>query len=174
MKLFVGILGVFCALAMPVYAIEYVDSGGEKTFTITDYIADYVDVPEGATDWQVFGTTKEIQIETTTDDGFDLMYYKPEFSEDLKALDGQEVTVKGYMFPLEGTESQNLFLFGPFPLTCPYQYHVGPSLVIEVHADGNPVKFSYDAVVITGVLELVPDDPEYSVFYRLRKARQVE
>ena len=36
------------------------------------------------------------------------------------------------------------------------------------------MKFSYDAVVITGVLELVPDDPEYSVFYRLRKARQVE
>ena len=61
MKLFVGILGVFCALAMPVYAIEYVDSGGEKTFTITDYIADYVDVPEGATDWQVLARQKKFK-----------------------------------------------------------------------------------------------------------------
>jgi hypothetical protein len=79
-----------------------------------------------------------------------------------------------YMFPLNETEEQKLFLFGPFPLSCPFQYHVGPALVLEVHADKNPVTFDYEAITITGTLELVPDDPEYSVFYRLNNAKQVK
>lgn len=143
----------------------------EKTRTIEDYIADYVDVPEGGINWRLFGKTKEIQIETKTDDGFDLVYIKPDFPEDVKELDGQTVKVRGYMFPLGEAEAQTQFLFGPFPLSCPYQYHVGPALVIEVYADKKPVKFSYDPVTVTGRLELVYDDPEYSVFYRLRDAK---
>lgn len=78
------------------------------------------------------------------------------------------------MFPLDETENQKLFLFGPFPLSCPFHYHVTPSLVLEVHADKHSVKFSYDPVVMTGTLELVPDDPEYSTFYRLKDAKQVK
>jgi len=77
------------------------------------------------------------------------------------------------MFPLDVTEDQRLFLFGPFPMSCPYQYHVGPALVLEVHAQDHPVAFSYDPVQLTGTLELVPEDKEYSVFYRLKDARKV-
>lgn len=154
------------------YSIE--DIRGEQTKTIEDYIEDFVDVPEGGINWKVFGTTQEIHIETKDADGFDLAYTKPEFAPEVKALDGQQIKIKGYMFPLDETEEQKLFLFGPFPLSCPFQYHVGPALVLEVHADKNPVTFDYEAITITGTLELVPDDPEYSVFYRLNNAKQVK
>lgn len=151
---------------------------GEKTMTVQDYIRnsidDYIDVPKGALDWKLFGLTKEILIDTKTDDGYDLRYSQPDFPPDLKALDGQEIKIKGYMFPLEGNEKQKLFLFGPFPLTCPFQYHVGPPLVLEVHADKHPVKFNYEPITLTGRLELVADDPDYNVFYRLNEAKQTK
>ena len=165
---------VFFIVVSPFYALAFEESSGEATMTITDYIQDYVDVPEGAVDWKVFGTTTETEAHARTEDGYDNQYSKPNFQPEVKALDGKEIIVKGYMFPLDGTEEQKLFLFGPFPLTCPFQYHVGPPLVIEVHADNHPVKFDYEPVVITGTLEVVPDDPEYSVFYRLKDARQVK
>lgn len=150
------------------------DENFEKTYTITDYIDDYVDVPEGGTRWEIFGTTKEIQIETKTEDGYDAFYMKPEFQPDVTAMNGKQIKIRGYMFPLDGEEAQKTFLFGPFPLSCPFQYHVGPALVIEVNADQHPVLFNYDPITIEGTLELVPEDPEYSVFYRLKNSRQVK
>ena len=173
-KTLIQALVAFLLLTAPAYALSEEQNSDGTTRTLMDYIEDYVDLPEGATDWKILGTTKEINIETKTEDGYDLIYQKPDFSPEVKALEGQEITVKGYMFPLDETEEQKLFLFGPFPVSCPFHYHVGPSLVLEVHADSHPVAFDYEPVVITGTLELVPDDPEYSVFYRLNNAKQVK
>lgn len=168
---------VFCLIISfhpPAYALTMEPGADAPTRTLADYIKDYVDIPPGATDWKVFGKTKEINIEGKTKDGYDFQYYKPGFPADVKALDGKQVTVKGFMFPLDETEKQKIFLFGPFPVNCPFQYHVGPALVLEVHADASPVKFSYDAIVLTGTLRLVPEDRENSTFYRLMDAKQIK
>lgn len=146
----------------------------ENSKSIRDYIEEFVDVPEGAIDWKIFGTTKEVEVQAETEEGEEYYYSKPDFQTEVKALDGKQVKVKGYMFPLSEAEDQKLFLLGPFPLSCPFQYHVGPMLVIEVYAESDPIKFDYDPITITGKLELVPDDPENNVFYRLKEARQVE
>lgn len=156
------------------WALTYEPGADAPTRNIEDYIKTYVDVPEDAVSWTIFGKTKEIDIKTKTPDGLDNEYSKPAFPPEVKALDGKEIKIKGFMFPLDATEGQKQFLFGPFPVNCPFQYHVGPSLVLEVHADGNPVKFSYDPIVLSGKLELVPDDPEYGTFYRLKNARQLK
>lgn len=153
-------------------ALSFEEGSDAPTRTIEDYIKDYIDLPEGAVDWMLFSQTKEINIETKGEDGYDLQYFKPDFPQGLKDLDGKQVTVKGYMFPLDESDDQKRFLFGPFPINCPFQYHVGPSLVIEVLADQNPVAFSYDPVVVTGRLELVPKDDENSIFYRLHVAKK--
>ena len=174
-KLLPAVLFFLCLLPplQPARALTTVQNADGTDKTIMDYIKDYVDIPAGATDWKVFGATKETEAHSKTPDGYDNLYSKPEFQPALKALDGKTVTVKGFMFPLDGTDLQKHFLFGPFPATCPFQYHVGPPLVIEVDAGTHPVKFSYDPVVITGTLELIPDDPDYSTFYKLHDARQV-
>jgi len=149
-------------------------SADSPTRSLLDYIKDYVDVPAGATDWKIFGSTKETSVEGKSKDGFDFQYYKPGFTPAVKKLAGQEITVKGFMFPLNETEKQKLFLFGPFPVSCPFHYHVSPALVLEVHADKAPIKFSYDPVTIRGRLELVEKDPENSTFYRLVDAQEIK
>jgi hypothetical protein len=154
------------------HAFTMNDVRSEPTQTIEDYIKDFVDIPDGGIDWRTFGTTKSVTVTMTTEEGYENQYSQPEFQPEVLELDGKEIRIKGYMFPLEQTEKQKLFLFGPFPLSCPFQYHVGPSLIIEVHADNQPISFDYEPITIVGTLELVANDPEYSVFYRLKGAKQ--
>ena len=132
-------------------------------------IPDFVKTPEGGTSWNVFGETKQNPYAYTDKDGMEWSGVHPEFSERLKKLDGKEILIQGYMFPLGQEEKQSLFLLGPFPVSCPFHYHVTPDLIIEAHAK-TPIDFSYDAINIKGKLELVPKDDENNVFYRLRDA----
>lgn len=157
--------------AAPAHAMELEEGSDAPTRTIQDYIKDYVDIPKGAMDWKTFGKTEMINIESNDKDGLELQYYKPGFSDDLKKLDGKTVKIKGFMFPLDESDEQGQFLFGPFPLNCPFQYHVQPNLVIEVDAKANPIPFSYDPITLSGILKLVPSDPENSTFYRLLGAK---
>jgi hypothetical protein len=155
-------------LASPALAIEeqvYSQETFTKTFILSN-IPDYVKTPEGGIGWDLFGTTKEIAYDEKDGEGMDIMGVKPEFAAALKKLAGQRITMQGYMFPLEQSDRQRRFLFGPFPMTCPFHYHVGPSLVIEADAR-DPIDFTYDPITITGRLELVPLDIENNIFYYL-------
>ena len=175
MKHIFAIFSAFILLAPPAYALQYEEGQDAPTRTLEDFIADYVDIPAGGLDWKVLGKTKVITIETKDADGMDLVYQKPEFTEAVKKLDRQTIRIKGYMFPLDGAEEQNQFLFGPFPLNCPFQYHVTPSLVLEVSLPkGKSIAFSYDPLTIEGTLELVPEDKDFSTFYRLRDAKIIK
>ena len=148
----------------------------EETYTLDDLtsnIQNFVNTPEGGIDWQVFGETQQIPYLYTDSEGLDWEGFRPKFTDDLKKLDGTEILVQGYMFPLGQEQKQEMFLLGPFPLGCPFHYHVTPNLIIEVYASP-PIEFSYDAVNIKGTLELVPKDDEYNVFYRMKDAEIVK
>ncbi len=152
--------------------VKYENEPDQKTYTLQDLldnISRFVETPKEGMSWQVFGATEQIPYEFQDEDGFDWSGFRPGFSDELKKLDGTEVYLQGYMFPLTHGEKQEMFLFGPFPITCPYHYHVTPNLIIEVQAK-NAVSFSYNPVNIKGILELVPNDYEYNVFYRLKDA----
>lgn len=144
------------------------------SMTLKDLAKNYVDVPKGATDWKLLGSTAEKNIQGKDKDGYEYQYYKPVFTPEVKALAGREITVKGFMFPLDSSDKQKEFLLGPFPVGCPFHYHVAPALILEVHAGKKPAKFSYDPITVKGVLELVGDDPDSGVFYRLKNAEVVK
>jgi hypothetical protein len=157
-----------------VFTTETVNS--EQTYTLDDLLSnikDFVDTPEGGVDWKVFGETKQQEYSYKDAEGMEWSGVRPEFSENLKKLDGTEILIQGYMFPLGQEEKQPMFLLGPFPVSCPFHYHVTPNLIIEVHAK-TPLAFAYDAVNIKGKLELVPKDDEYNVFYRVIDAELVK
>ena len=67
-------------------------------------------------------------------------------------------------------ERQKTFLLLPFPVSCPYHVHASSNLIIEVHTT-TPINYSYDAINITGRLELVPKDDLYNIFFRLKEAK---
>lgn len=128
-------------------------------------------VTSDAISWDIFGQTKSEQICTVDEDGYDFCYDNPTYPETLKALNGKEVILMGYMFPLETTPIHSNFLFGPYPLSCPFHYHVGPKLVVEINAY-TPIDFSYDPIKLKGILR-VELNKETDVFYYLDKAEEI-
>lgn len=134
---------------------------------IIESISDFVIVPEGGLDWKILAETKTIPYEYKDLEGENIYGVKPEFSDVLKAYDNQTVIMQGYMFPLNADKDQGTFLFGPFPISCPYHYHVGPTLVIKAQGLNN-IKFQYEPITIKGILELVTQDNEYNIFYRIK------
>lgn len=165
---------LFVLLLFPLHSHAFETDDDYSMRTILDNISKFVDLPEGGVDWHVLGTTEEVEISETDEQGFMNSYIKPAFPPAVAALDGRDVIIRGYMFPLEPTEKQGRFLFGPFPLSCPFHYHVGPSLVVEVDAAAHPVDFSYDAITLSGRFELVPENPDgWMIFYRLKNARKI-
>lgn len=82
----------------------------------------------------------------------------PVFSKDILDLAGQEVTVKGYIIPVEGYKSHKEFVFSAFPYNmCFFCGGAGPETVMEVTAL-EPVKYAADAITLKGKLQLNSND----------------
>lgn len=82
----------------------------------------------------------------------------PVFSEEVKAMAGKEVTVKGYIIPVEGYKSHKEFVFSAYPYNmCFFCGGAGPETVMEVAAV-EPIKYSTEPVTIKGKLKLNDND----------------
>ena len=82
----------------------------------------------------------------------------PVFSEDVKGLAGEEITLKGYIIPTDGYKSHKEFVFSAFPYNmCFFCGGAGPETVIEVAAT-EPITFTGDPITIRGTLELNDQD----------------
>lgn len=82
----------------------------------------------------------------------------PVFSESVLALEGQEVTIKGYVIPVEGYKSHKEFIFSAFPYNmCYFCGGAGPETVMEVVAK-EPVKYTAEAITIKGIMRLNDSD----------------
>lgn len=121
--------------------------------------------PKGGVPWSLLESTKEL---TRLVDG--IIYSRPEFPPDVRALAGKRVRVAGYMMPLESSPKQSHFALMAYPPGCPFHFHALPNQFIEVYAD-EPVPLDEAGVtVVSGVLELIGQD-EKGIFYRMKKAK---
>ena len=91
----------------------------------------------------------------------ELMGFKvdvPVFSQDIKDMAGKEISIKGYIIPVEGYKSHTEFIFSAFPYNmCFFCGGAGPETVMEVSAV-EPVKYTAEQVEIRGKLELNDSD----------------
>jgi uncharacterized protein len=94
--------------------------------------------------------------------------YVPQFAAAVAALDQKEVKVQGFMMPLQMGDKQSHFVLTAMPQTCSFCMPGGPESMVEVKSK-TPVKYTFDAVVLTGKLAVLKDDPT-GVFYRLTDA----
>jgi hypothetical protein len=98
---------------------------------------------------------------------------KPVFSEEIKALEGSVVKVRGFIIPTEGYKSHTEFIFSAFPYSmCFFCGGAGPETVMEVVTKA-PVKYTAEAVTLVGVLRLNADDIN-RLMYFLEEAVPVE
>lgn len=91
----------------------------------------------------------------------ELMGFKidiPVFSDPVKALDGKEIIVKGYIIPVEGYKSHKEFIFSAFPYNmCFFCGGAGPETVMEVEA-AEPVEYTAEQIKLKGKLTLNDSD----------------
>ncbi len=94
-----------------------------------------------------------------------------EFSKKVKALDGSDVTISGYMFPLQASGGQEHFLLSAYPPSCPYCLPGGPTELIEV-SDSEALPFTYDKITIRGQFGLLGgEELNEGMFYRMSHIR---
>ncbi len=110
----------------------------------------------GAVSWELLAKT------TTKPAGKRLV---PNFSTDVLKLHQTQVTMVGYLMPLEAGKLQRKFLLSYSPQTCNFCLPAGPEGVVEVLAKTG-VKVSYEPVTIKGRLLIMADDPG-GMYYRL-------
>ena len=94
--------------------------------------------------------------------------YVPQFAATVTALDQKQVKMQGFMLPLQMGDKQSHFVLAAMPQTCSFCMPGGPESMVEVKMK-TPVKYTFDAVVLSGKLTVLKDDPT-GIFYRLTEA----
>lgn len=123
--------------------------------------------PPGGTPWKLLETTKEI-----TRNQAGTIYSKPIFPASVRALNGKQVKVAGWMSPLDAKARQGRFLLLAYPPGCPFHFHAMPNQFVDVHAAVPVAVNERDPMVIQGTLQLTGMD-ESGIFYRLVNARKL-
>lgn len=113
--------------------------------------------------WKVFAQVELVKVKDR---------YVPQFAQSVASLDQKEVKVQGFMMPLEVGDKQTHFVLSAMPVTCSFCMPGGPEALVEVKTK-QPVKYSFDPVVVSGKLSVLKDDPT-GVFYRITDAVQAK
>ncbi|NNF01294.1 MAG: DUF3299 domain-containing protein [Bacteroidia bacterium] len=101
---------------------------------------------------------EDIKYEERWNDEIESYYFYPIFNKKLKALQGQEVHITGYMIPID-VEAE-FYVLSAFPFAnCFFCGAAGPESVITIKFLGNTSEYhTDDRVTITGTLRLNADN----------------
>ncbi len=100
----------------------------------------------------------DVEFEETYYERYDTKYFKPTFGESVKALDGEEIRISGYVIAVEAESGFYVLSANPYS-ACFFCGNAGPETVIELEFDGWPDAYETDTYkTFTGVLRLNSDD----------------
>ena len=106
----------------------------------------------------IWKTLSKITFKKEYDEMMGFKVDVPVFSSDVEKLDGTEITIKGYIIPVEGYKSHTEFVFSAFPYNmCFFCGGAGPETVMEIEA-AEAIKYTTDPVTIKGKLSLNDSD----------------
>lgn len=99
------------------------------------------------------------------------MNFFPIFTPEIRSMDGKDVTVKGYILPMEA--NGEVFLLSAYPAaSCFYcNKNAGPQSIMEIYPK-KPVPYEEGMVTLKGRLKLNYNDP-YKFSYLLEGAQLV-
>jgi hypothetical protein len=121
----------------------------------------------------VWNTLSKITFKKEYDELLGFKVDVPVFSDEVVALENQEVIIKGYIIPVEGYKSHKEFIFSAFPYNlCFFCGGAGPETVMEVFATES-VKYTTDPIFLKGKLELNASDIN-RLMYALSNATQIK
>lgn len=96
----------------------------------------------------------------------------PSYSKEVRALEGKEIIIRGYVIPMDFGDDYLVISANPFA-TCFFCGGAGPETVMEVYLS-EPREFSKDEqVTVRGILKLNRGEVEH-LTYMLRDAKVVK
>lgn len=105
----------------------------------------------------VWKTLAKVEFEITKDNPLGMA--TPIFSEEVLALNGKEITLKGYLLPEKGYKTHKEFILSSLPYNlCYFCGKAGPETVMEVSSD-DAVRYSDEPITMKGTLMLNLIDP---------------
>jgi hypothetical protein len=128
----------------------------------------FYEVPEGVVGWDTLGN---LDVRTEVIAPLQAIFHT-DYSNEIKALDGQHVKLMGFIYPLEGGLEHERFLLTAWPPSCPFCLPAGPSQMVEVFCE-DPIEFTEGAILMAGRFEVLEDDPT-GMYYRMHEAGEVE
>jgi len=99
-------------------------------------------------------------------------FYKAEFSREARELDGKEVIVDGFMFPLEYTKKHKTFLLSSSPMSDCFFCGPGEAESMVYILSSEPVEYKTSPFKMKGTFKLV-DDVSMGILYQLENATPV-
>jgi uncharacterized protein len=94
--------------------------------------------------------------------------YNITYTPEVKEMNGKEITVSGFMVPLEAKENFRHFLLSRRAPTCAFCPPADPNEVVEVFT-AKPLRWREDLVTCSGTLVL-PNDGKGGIFFQLKDA----
>jgi hypothetical protein len=118
-------------------------------------------------------TLKDVKFTDKWSEEFQAYYQVPKFGAALKALDGKEVIIKGYIIPIDVIEDYYVLSANPYS-SCFFCGQAGPESVMEVQIKKKNGELKMDQVItFKGKLKLNADDI-YQLNYILENAEVVD
>jgi hypothetical protein len=115
-----------------------------------------------ANTWNVFAKTK---FEPKFDEKLGEYLYYPSFTDDVKKLEGREVTLEGFYVPF-APEGDDYIIISKYPMSqCFFCGGGGPESVAEVNFTKAPGRFQVDDLItVKGKLKLNSNDLDHINF----------
>jgi len=111
--------------------------------------------------WKVLADLEYVERYIVAEDFYG---YLPEFNEKIKALEGKEVSIKGYMLPLDPKNDMFLLSRNPFA-SCFFCGGGGPESVVELNLKPGHPQFDMDEIVtIKGKLRLNNENFDHMMY----------
>ena len=97
--------------------------------------------------------------------------YSATYPPEVKAMVGKEMTISGFILPLESADKFKHFILSKRTPTCPFCPPGEPNEIIDVYMQ-SPIAWDEDSVKISGKFELM-NNPELGMFFRLTGAKKI-
>lgn len=96
-------------------------------------------------------------------------FYQANFNDQQKELDGQELIVEGFMFPLEYTRRHQNFLVSSSPMSQCFFCGPGEAESMVYVRTTTPVDYTYSRMRVKGTFRLI-SDASMGIIYELTDA----
>ena len=95
-------------------------------------------------------------------------FQRAQFSPEMKALEGKQVIITGYLLVLDGNQSVYLLSKNPMA-SCFFCGNGGPETIVDLQFDQKPSFIMDELLSVKGILYLNEKDPN-ACYYRIENA----